>query len=163
MHVKDKLREPFLPIQLRDGLRLNEIEHEPIAIIIVPGVMMIQLRRRCAFALGAERLAIPICDNINAVGIRRRNKQKDRVLKYLFGLSVVCRREIIRKIHRHLRRHYLGRVYRASDRDNRFAVLYEIVEFTLIAYGARVSQSSADAAVFFEVLDVVSRRYESDD
>ncbi len=74
MYVVNDLRKPFVPQQTRDELCLFEIEHEPVAIVVVTGVVVIKLRRFSSFVRRAERLAIPVGDDVDAVGIRRRNQ-----------------------------------------------------------------------------------------
>ena len=64
-----------MPEQARDELRLFEIEHEPVAIVIVTGIMMIKLGRFSSFVRRAQRFAIPVGDDVDAVGIGRRNQQ----------------------------------------------------------------------------------------
>src|SRR5436190_18583974 len=73
MNVVDNFRKPFLPKQMSNRLRFFQVEHEPIPIIIVSGVVMIEFCRFSSFVWRAQRLAIPVGDNVYAVGIRRGN------------------------------------------------------------------------------------------
>src|SRR5687768_12905639 len=41
--VVNDLWKPLLPKQLGDGLRLDKVEHEPVAVVVVARVMMIKL------------------------------------------------------------------------------------------------------------------------
>ena len=102
MDIVNKLREPLLPEKPVDSLSLDEVKHKPVAIIIVAGVVVIKLGRRGSLAFGAERLSIPVSDDLDAVRIRRWYEQEDRVVQYFLGVGVGCRRKLIRKIHRHL-------------------------------------------------------------
>ena len=79
MNVVDNLRKPFLPKQMSNRFRLFQIKHEPIAIIIMAGVVMIEFWRLASFVRRAESLAIPIGDNVHAVGIRRRDQDQNRI------------------------------------------------------------------------------------
>ena len=74
MNVIDDFRKPFFPKQTSDGFRLFQIKHEPVAIVVVPGVVMIKFRRVAPFGGCAQRLTIIIGHNIHAVRIRRRNQ-----------------------------------------------------------------------------------------
>ena len=138
MNIIHKLRKPLLPKEFGDRLSLNQIEHKPVAIIVVASIMMIKLWRRRAFALGAERFAIPVGDDIDTVRIGRRQQQQDRIIKNFLSVGVVRICEIIRQIHRHLRRDDLGRMDRTSDRNDRLAIFYQIFEFCGIFDRSRV-------------------------
>ena len=70
MDVVDDLREPFLPEQLCDRLCLREIQHEPVAVVVVTGVVVVELGRGCSLGLCAERFPIPVSDDVDAVRIR---------------------------------------------------------------------------------------------
>ena len=74
---------------------------------------MIEFRRRGAFALGAERFAVPVRHNVDTVRVGRRDQEQDRVVEDLFGFAIVCCRKFIGEIHRNLRSDDLGRVDRA--------------------------------------------------
>ena len=86
MHVINDLRVPdildFLDREPRFGLR----EYVPVAVVIVPGVMMINLRRRCSLIWRAERLVVPVLDDIDAIRIQRRYKQNYAIVENLFNL-----------------------------------------------------------------------------
>ena len=112
MHVIDDLRKPLAPVKLGDVPSLLQIEHEPIAIVVVTGVMVIELRRNRAFGFRSKCLSIPIRDEIDAVGIRRWNQNENRVLQNLFRISIGRSREFVCEIHRHLRGDNLIRVNR---------------------------------------------------
>src|SRR5439155_3206857 len=63
MNVIDDFRKPFFPKQTSDDLRLFQIKHEPVAIVVVPGVVMIKFRRVAPFGACAQRLTIIIGHN----------------------------------------------------------------------------------------------------
>ena len=65
-----------------DQPRLRLRQDIPVAIIIVPDVFVIKLRRRSSLERRAQRLAVPARHDIDAVGIERGRKQEDCVLQY---------------------------------------------------------------------------------
>ena len=79
MNVVNNFRKPFFPKQACNRLRLFQIEHEPIAIVVVAGVVVIKLRRLAAFIRRAQSLAVPIRNDIHAIGIRRRDQNQNCV------------------------------------------------------------------------------------
>src|SRR5437868_14259882 len=76
MDVVNNFRKPLLPKQSSDCLRLLKIEHEPVAIVVVTGIVRIKLRRLATFLWSDDRLAIPSSNDIDAIRIWRRNKHQ---------------------------------------------------------------------------------------
>ena len=70
-----------LGFDLREGV--------PVAIVIVPGVLVVNRRRLAAFVRCAQRLVVPVLHNVHAIGIQRWHQQDDRVLEYLLDLRFV--------------------------------------------------------------------------
>jgi hypothetical protein len=58
-----------MPEKARNDLRLFQVEHEPVAVVVVTRVMVIKLRRFAAFERRPERLAIPVGDDVDTVRI----------------------------------------------------------------------------------------------
>ena len=56
MNVIDNFRKPFLPKKMSNRLSFFQVEHEPIPIIIVSGVAMVEFWRLASFIWRAERL-----------------------------------------------------------------------------------------------------------
>src|SRR6185503_5351302 len=71
MDVVNNLRKPLLPKETRDSSCFLQIQHEPIAIVIVTSVVMVQLRRFLTFGWRPKSLAIPVGNYVDAVGICR--------------------------------------------------------------------------------------------
>src|SRR5689334_23273668 len=120
MYVVNNLRKPVVPEETREDLRLFEVEHEPIAIVVVSGVVVIEFGRFFSFERSAEGFPIPVGDDVYAVGIGRRNQQQKRVLKDFARVCVLCGGELVSELHRHLRRDDLRRMNRARDRNYDF-------------------------------------------
>ena len=53
-----------------DQLRLDLRERVPVAIVVVAGVLVVELRRIGAFVRRAQGLLIPVVDDVHAVRIR---------------------------------------------------------------------------------------------
>src|SRR2546429_3910373 len=103
MNVIDNFRKPFLPKKMSNRLRFFQVEHEPIPIIIVSGVVMVKLGRLASFGRGAERLAIPVGDDIHAVWIWGWNQNDNYVVQDRQGVTVVCTRQVVSQLCGHLR------------------------------------------------------------
>ncbi len=88
MHVVDDLRMPDI-VQLRYGEpRFRLREDVPVAIVVVPDILLIQLRRRRAFVRRAQGFAIPARDDVDTVGVERGNQDEDRVVQDLLESAV---------------------------------------------------------------------------
>ena len=78
--VEDDLRIPLLP-QLtghRAGFRL--LHHEPVAIVVVAGVLMVKNRQLDGLERGADVPSIPLGHHLEAVRVHDRHQQKDYLL-----------------------------------------------------------------------------------
>ena len=157
VNVVDDLWKPLFPEQARDELGLFQVQHEPVAIVIVTGVVMIELGRFCSFVRRAQRLAIPVCDDVDAIGIGRRNQQQDCVLEDLASLGILCSRQLIRELHRHLRSDDLSRVNRTGDRYDNFAVCDQLIALNGLRDLARICELLLNLFVFGQSQYILSR------
>ncbi len=89
MYVVDDLRMPDVENLIDDELRLDLGERVPVAIVIVARVLVIELGRIGSFVRRAQSLLIPVVDDVDAVRIRRRHQQNDRVLQNLLNFRIV--------------------------------------------------------------------------
>ena len=163
MDVVDDFGEPLAPKERRDNLRLDLRQHEPVAVVVVAGVVMIEHRRAAAFVLRAERLAIPVGDDVYAVGVDRRHKHQHRLAEHLSGRRRVVARQTIGQLHRHLRGDDFGRVNRAGDGDDRRRRANQTLALFAVGEQARIGQSSLRLADARQILDVFFRRDDGDD
>ena len=76
--VEDR-REPFLVEQVRQQPGLFQVEHEPVAVRVVPGVLVIELGQAAPFPGLPLRSLIPVRDLVHAVGVGRGDEQEDRL------------------------------------------------------------------------------------
>ena len=73
MLVVDNLREPILKKQLRYMPRLFQIQHEPIAVIIVPGILLVKFGHPCPRIRRACVRPIPMCHHVQPIGVNHRH------------------------------------------------------------------------------------------
>jgi hypothetical protein len=143
-------------------LRLFEIEHEPITVVVVPGIVVIKLRRFRALVGRAERFAIPVGNDVNAVRVGRRDEQEDRVLQNLARLRVFGGGQFVSELHGHLRGDDLGRMNRTGDDDHGFPFAQQRIAFRLALHEARVGQPPLDVLVPGEIAYILWRADEGD-
>ena len=77
VHVVHDFREPFLVQHACDEPRLDLRQHEPVAVVVVAHVLVVQPRQRTAFVARAFVTPVPAHDRVEAVGIHRRDHQHD--------------------------------------------------------------------------------------
>ena len=71
MNVVDDLRMPDVVNLIDCNLRLDLREGIPVAIVIVAGVFVIELRRIGSFVRCAECFVLPVFDDVDAIRIQR--------------------------------------------------------------------------------------------
>ena len=103
MHIVDDLGKPLLIKHARQQLRLNLRQHEPIAVVIVSRVFLIQPRQVRAFIRRANRPLIPLHNDVQPIRICRGNEQHDDVFENRLHFRCIGRCELIGELHRHLR------------------------------------------------------------
>ncbi len=118
VHVEREVRMPEV-VQLRDGeagflLR----EHEPVAVVVVPGVFVIEARQLGALERRAEVLAIPLHYQQLAVGIVAGQHDRYHVLPDCAARRRFIRHQVISQLRRHLGGAHLGRVNAAIDQHH---------------------------------------------
>ena len=157
MHVIDDLRVPHV-VQLADGgARLRLRKDIPVAIIVVPHVALPQLRRRRTFERRAQRLAIPLGHDIDAVRIQRRHQQHDVILQNGPEARRILRDQPVRKLHGAVSRRHFGGVNGASDQHHILAAADELLG--LRGGGdARIGQAPLLFPVAIEMAQRVGRR-----
>jgi len=79
VHVVDDLRAPGILQRSRQAL-LGLRENVPVAVVVMPDIFLIELRRRRSFIWRAQRLAIPARHDIQSIGVLRRNQHNDHVV-----------------------------------------------------------------------------------
>ena len=78
--------------------RLFQIQHEPIAIIIVPAVFLVQLRQARQLVRRADILAVPVGDLIEPIRIDHRNLHQDNVVSNPARLLRLIRQHLVSQV-----------------------------------------------------------------
>src|SRR4051812_29173869 len=97
------------------------------------GVVVVKLRWLSSFVRRAERFAIPVGDNVDAVGIRRWNQKQYCVLQDLTRIGILCGRKLVSELHRHLRSYDFSRMDRARNRYDDLAVCEQPVALNVLS------------------------------
>ena len=153
MDVVEDDREPLLVELLGEDARLLLREHEPVAVVVVADVLLVEPRHGAAFPGRAERLLVPVDHEIEPVRIRARDEDDDAVVEDLAGRRVVLRREIVGEFHRHLSRGDLGGVKAARHEEDRARLLEEL-RLVLGLQAPGVGEQALDLPDAVEVLEV---------
>jgi hypothetical protein len=111
MHVVYDFRKPVLVQHARHEASLDLRQHEPVAVVVVADVLVVQPRQRTAFVPRALVTAVPADDRVEAVGIHRRDHQDDHRVEQApqFGIG---------ECHAHLARRHFRRVDVVADQDD---------------------------------------------
>src|SRR4051812_20354693 len=118
VNIVDDFRMPHV-LDLPDGctsLRLRE--DVPVAIVVVTGVMVIQLRRLRPFERGVESLSVPTGDDVDSIWILRGNKDQNRVLTNLFESRGVIREHLVGELNGAMGGSDLGGVNRTRHEND---------------------------------------------
>ena len=103
MLVEPDLREPLVVHGAGHRLRFLLREHEPVAVVVVADVVVVEPGHAAALVFGPEVLPVPLGLHDLAVGVQGRDEQQHDVVEALLCRRVVGRRERVRPLHRHLR------------------------------------------------------------
>ena len=91
-HLMDVVHDLRMPddVQRVDGqTRLDLRERVPVAVVIVPRVFVVKLRRVSPFVRRAQCFVVPILDDVHAVRIGRRHQQDDRIAQDFLDFGFV--------------------------------------------------------------------------
>ncbi len=116
--VEDDVWVPDVMDLLDCQPRLGLGKHEPVAVIIVTRIGMVERRRLGTLVRSAERLLVVVGDQLHPVGIERGNQQQDHLVEDALDLEVVARGEIVDKLRRHLDSADLGCMDRACQQQD---------------------------------------------
>src|SRR5688572_22117430 len=104
MLVEDDLGKPVLIEDSRRVTALGEVIHEPVPIIVVARVMVVELGRVGAFGGRAKRLFIPVDDDLLPVGVERRDEKYNSPVENLLNLRRIRRSKFVQQFDRFLTR-----------------------------------------------------------
>ena len=108
-----------------DGLRLLLRQHEPVAVVVVPDVGVVEPRHPAALVAGAEVLPVPLRFHDLPVGVDGGQEEQHHLVQAPLRLGVLGGRERVRPLHGHLRGADLGRVDVAGDEEEDLALVDE--------------------------------------
>ena len=151
--VQPDLGKPLVVDRARQGLRLLLREHEPVAVVVVPDVVVVDPGHPRALVGGAEVLPIPLRLHDLAVGIERGDEQDHHLVQPAPRLRVGRGGERVGPFHRHLRGADLRRVDVAGDEDDRASFLDQAGHFRF-RHPARVGDAARDLLQAIQVLEI---------
>ena len=155
--VEPDLREPLAVDRARHRARLLLREHEPVAVVVVADVVVVEPGHPAALVARAHVLAVPLGLHGLAVGVERGNEQEHDFPQPPRGLLVLGGGQGVRPLHRHLRRADLGRVDVAGHQQHQLALARQGLALGL-AQAARVGDPPRHLLDARQVRDVLLRR-----
>ncbi len=108
--VDVRLRLPLAVHHLGEILGLRQVEEIAIAVVIVPGVHVVEKRQPTAFVLRADRFPVPVRDHELTVGIDVREQQHDGLVEDALRFFVVARQHVVGNRRSGLSSRNLGRM-----------------------------------------------------
>ena len=137
VHVPIDLREPGVVQQLRDDAGLGLGQHEPVAVVVVARVVLVELEQLRGLVGRPHRAAVPAHDMVEPVGVERGEEPDDHVLSRSGPRLLVGGRQAMRELHRELRGGRLRGVHGAGDEQEDLALLDRLASLG-VAAAARV-------------------------
>ena len=116
MHVVNDLRKPFLVQHPGNEPRLDLRQHEPVTIVVVTDVLVVEPRQWTALVPRPFVAPIPAHHRIEAVGIHRRDHQHDHRVEEAAQLRIGG--EPVCEGHAHLARRHFRRMDVIADQDD---------------------------------------------
>ena len=142
MHVVNDLRTPGVVRMLDGEAGFDLAEPVPIAVVVVPGVLVIKLRHRSAFVFGPQPALVPVVHLVHAVRIQRRNQQENRVFRESpRAARRLFREQVVGELNSRKRRGDFRRVDRAGNQHHRLAAGDEFLRLVRRSF-ARIGQSA---------------------
>jgi len=116
MHVVDDLRKPFLVQHAGDEPCLDLRQHEPVAIVVMADVLVIEPGQGPALVPRPLVAAIPAHDRVEAVGVHRRDHQHDHRVEQTAQFRIG--HQPVGECHAHLARRHFGRMDVVADQND---------------------------------------------
>ncbi len=149
--------EPVVPHELGGELALLQVEHEHVAVVVVPRVRMVEERQRAVRVLRADVAVEPVGDQNLAVRIEARHQQEDHVVQDLPDLGRVVGGEPVDQLERHLGRADLGRVDAAGHEHDDLALVEDGVALGVGGRSVLEVEAALELAVPVEILERLGR------
>ena len=97
------LGQPVVVKDLGHGPGLGQVEHVPVAVVVVAGVVVVEPGHAAALVLGADVFPVPVDDHLVAVRVVARHEEDDDVVEDLAGVEEgPAGDEVVGELHRHL-------------------------------------------------------------
>src|SRR5271170_6544538 len=128
MLVEPELREPVVVDHVVHVFSFDLREHEPVAVVVMANVVVIEVRHGAALVFGAEIFAVPLGDHGFAIGIERGDEENDGVVEAGKVFGILGGGEMIGPFHGHLAGADFRGVNVAGDKEDGFAVVGECVD-----------------------------------
>jgi hypothetical protein len=132
--------------------------HEPVAIVVVAHVRMVEPRRIGGLERGVEDAVVPALDDVEAVGVHHRHEEEHHVLPDLLHLGAFLRDHAVGESRHGLTRRPLRGVKPGVDPHDGRTFLRERLSFVRIHPGP--GEGRADLAPAVEIVQVVGTRDE---
>ena len=145
-------RMPLPEHEVIDVLRLVQIRHERITIVVVARVLVVQQRDVHVARERVVVLHVPVRDELHAVGIRVHGED-DVILEDALRLVVVAREELVGRLDQLVRAEDFRRVQTAVEPNDRLAFLRQRVGL-LVRQVFALRQLHRDVPVLLEQLEV---------
>ena len=126
MDIVHDLRMPDVVERVDRQLRFNLGEGVPVAVVVMTGVMVIQLRGRGPLGGRAECAVVPVRDDGHAVGVLRGHEPEDHVVEDRARGGAGVGGEPIRQRNGRKVTADFSRVNARRDEDDRLAVLHRL-------------------------------------
>ena len=157
----DDVRFPVAP-RLLDDTRLDHVEHVGIAIVVVPDILLIELRQAGELVRRADIRHVPLAHHLLAIGVDRRPEHEDDVVENCLGSDLVHLRPIDEVVGEQWR--VLGpcdfcRVQAAVDVHERLALTRELTRRRVGEPGG-MRQALRNLAIALDLLEILRARNE---
>ena len=150
VHVVDDLWIPLRVERVHGVTRLHLREGVPVAVIVVAGVLVVQLRRLGSLGLGVERAPVPVADDVHAVRILRRHENHNRVGEHRFGVGGFAAGETVGEYERRRESTDFGGMDGRRNENHVLAVNEQLLQLLRLPE-ARIHQLALDLLVAVEI------------
>ena len=156
-HLVDVVDDLGMPIVLgpHGMLGLGLVEREPVPVVVVAHIELIQPRRCGAFELRAVVLVVELVHPLGPVGVQGRDLEEDHVVQDLLHLGVGRGRHGVGQAGCSLTPAHLGGVDVVGDHHDGPALVEEGLQVIGPVDGAGVGQPALDAVEFVQASMVV--------
>jgi len=158
VNVVHDLRVPHVVERVHHQLRLDLGERVPIAVVVVPGVVMVQLGWLGALGGRAERAVVPVGDDRDPVRVERGHEPEDHVVENRAGRETGVARQPVREQRGRQVPAHLRRVNARRNEHDRLAVTQHLLRFPGGLQGPGVRELRVERAVAVQLPQVPRAR-----